>query len=80
MHTAKMWAKHNDGLLLGRTAYPYGERPSAEEWGPGFGRRDVPQQHYRGVPVPANARLDLESFERGVDAALDTVERTEENR
>jgi hypothetical protein len=72
MHTAKMWAKHNEGPLP--TAYPYGERPPAEEWGPGFGSRDVPQPHYRGVPIPLTgpyAPSDVESFKRGVDAALE---------
>ncbi|MFD4475908.1 hypothetical protein ACFWPU_07310 [Streptomyces sp. NPDC058471] len=69
MHTAKMWSTHNDGPLP--MAYPYGERPPAREWGPGFGSRDVPQPHYRGVPVPADIRLNPESFRRGVDAALE---------
>lgn len=69
MHTAKMWGTHNDGPLP--MAYPYGERPSAGEWGPGFGSRDVPQPQYRGVPVPADIRLNPESFRRGVDAALE---------
>lgn len=72
MHTAKMWAKHNDGPLP--KAYPFGERPPAEKWGPGFGSRTVPQPHYRGVPIPAagpDDRLDIESFKRGVDAALE---------
>lgn len=81
MHTAKMWAKHNEGPLP--TAYPYGERPSAEEWGPGFGSRDVPQPHYRGVPIPPTgpyAPSDVESFKRGVDAALERYGRKEDNR
>jgi hypothetical protein len=68
MHTIRMWHKHNDGLFP--EGYAYGERPPAEKWGEGFGRRDVPQPHYRGVPVPADVR-DTESFRRGVDAALD---------
>ncbi|MFE0135222.1 hypothetical protein ACFWY6_27165 [Streptomyces sp. NPDC059037] len=69
MHTAKMWGTHNDGPLP--MAYPYGERPLAGEWGSGFGSRDAPQPQYRGVPVPANIRLNPESFQRGVDAALE---------
>lgn len=77
MHTAKMWATHNDGRLP--KAYAYGEHPPAEEWGPGFGSRDVPQPHYRGVPIPTSAgpysRLDIESFKRGVDATLDALKR-----
>lgn len=77
MHTAKMWAKHNDGPLP--TAYPYGERPPAEEWGPGFGSRNVPQPCYRGVPLPEDAQLDMESFMRGVDATLEML-RTEADR
>ncbi|MDW6058072.1 hypothetical protein SAZ11_08215 [Streptomyces sp. FXJ1.4098] len=68
MHTAKMWAKHNDSPLP--KAYPYGERVPADEWGPGFGVRDVPQPSYRGIPIPDVPGLDVESFKRGVDATL----------
>lgn len=68
MHTAKMWATHNDGPLP--KAYAYGERPPAEEWGPGFGDRDVPQPSYRGVPLP-DYPMDTRAFMRGVDAALE---------
>ncbi|GHB88673.1 hypothetical protein GCM10010306_099750 [Streptomyces umbrinus] len=72
MHTAKMWAKHNDSPLP--KEYAYGERVPADEWGPGFGVRDVPQLNYRGVLVPTG-RLDIESFKRGVDATLNTLGR-----
>lgn len=71
MHTARMWATHNNGPLP--KPYPYGERPPAEEWGPGFGGRDVPQPTYRGVPIPAVPGLDITSFHLGVDAALEKV-------
>ncbi|MEW1548396.1 hypothetical protein [Streptomyces tsukubensis] len=69
MHTIKMWGTHNDGPLP--KAYPYGERPPVGEWALGFGNRDAPQPHYRGVPIPADIQLNLESFGRGVDAALE---------
>lgn len=70
MHTAKMWRTHNDGPLP--EPYPYGERPPAGQWAPGFGGRTVPQPKYRGMPVPSGP-LDVESFRRGVNAALDAA-------
>lgn len=78
MHTARMWAKHNEGPLP--KGFPYGERPPEDEWGPGFGSRDVPQPRYRDVPIPAGGpddRLDMDSFRRGVDAALDALGRAD---
>lgn len=72
MHTIKMWLKHNDGPPT--DGYAYGERPPAEEWDPGFGNREASQPYYRGVPIPGVPGVDVESWMRGVDAALDRYE------
>lgn len=74
MHTERMWRKHNgDGALP--EPYAYGERPMGDLVAP-FGRRTASAgpEFYRGVRVPVTGpytRLDVESFKRGVDAALD---------
>jgi hypothetical protein len=74
MHTERMWRQHNgDGALP--EPYAYGERPTGDLVAP-FGRRtaNAGPEFYRGVRVPVTgpyARLDVESFKRGVDAALD---------
>ena len=71
MHTEKMWRTHNDGDLP--FPYPYGQSPQPENWPEGFGSRTVPQPMYRGVPRPGPESdvTNMDSWRRGVDAALE---------
>jgi hypothetical protein len=70
MHTEKMWRTHNEGELP--RPYPYGTTACQGEWAPGFGHRTVPQPTYQGVPRPGPESdvTDMDSWRRGVDAAL----------
>lgn len=80
MHTERMWWLHNEGPLP--TGYPYGKRPETAQpvrtGGPAPKDTVPPREFYRGVPVPGTgpySRLDVPSWKRGVDAALDRAPR-----
>ena len=80
MHTEKMWRWHNPGDDGLPDPYPYGQRPVDSQ--PSFGRRHAATgpEFYRDVRVPKTgpyAALDVPSWKRGVDDALNYIAREE---